>query len=97
MTAMPAHAEATFSRIPTQYIAALGDPTATAGKDAETWGLWAVDPGPRGVRIRDYQDLVANAGVAPDGWQFDRSAWWLEEHGLIMEPPQFPFRRAGMS
>jgi hypothetical protein len=90
MIAMPAHAEATFSGIPTQYIAALGDPKATAGKDAETWGLWALDPGPRGVRISDYQDLVASAGIAPDGWQFDGTAWWLEEHGLIMEAPVFP-------
>ena len=90
MTALPAHAEASFARIPTQYIAALGDSQASSGTDAGTWGLWAVDPGPRGVDISDFQALVANAGVAPDGWQFDRSAWWLEEHGLIMEAPTFP-------
>ena len=90
MTALPAFAEAKFSRIPTQYIAALGDSQASSGTDAGTWGLWAVDPGPRGVDISDFQDLVAKAGVAPDGWQFDQSAWWLEEHGLIMEAPTFP-------
>jgi hypothetical protein len=90
MTALPADAEATFARIPTQYIAALGNSQASSGNDAETWGLWAIDPGPRGVRIDDYADLVANADVAPDGWQFDRTAWWLEEHGLIMEAPSFP-------
>jgi hypothetical protein len=90
LVTVPAHAEANFTRIPTQYIAALGDPKATSGTDAETWGLWAVDPGPRGVDIEDYADLVANADVAPDGWKFDRAGWWLEEHGLIMEAPTFP-------
>ncbi|WP_159082467.1 hypothetical protein [Paragemmobacter aquarius] len=87
---VPAWAEATFVRIPTQYIAALGNPKASAGDDAGTWGLWAIDPGPRGVRIGDFDDLVANAGAAPNGWQFDPKGWWLEEHGLIMEAPQFP-------
>ena len=89
-TTLPAHAEATFARIPTQYIAALGDPQATSGNDAETWGLWAIDPGPRGVDVEDYAEMVANADMAPDGWTFDRTAWWLEEHGLIMEAPSFP-------
>jgi hypothetical protein len=90
MTAGAAVAEATYTAIPTQYIAALGPTGATAGNDAETWGLWAVDPGPRGVWIDDYATLVANGGVAPDGWQFDASGWWLEEHGLMMEAPTFP-------
>lgn len=90
MAAVPAQAETTFTRIPTQYIAALGDPQASSGTDAETWGLWAVDPGPRGVDVEDYAALVANGDVAPDGWRFDSTAWWLEEHGLIMEAPSFP-------
>jgi hypothetical protein len=85
-----AYAEAKFARTDTQYIAALGNSTATSGDDAATWGLWAVDPGPRGVWSSDYDALVANAGVAPEGWQFDPDAWWLEEHGLIMEAPSFP-------
>ncbi len=85
----PARAQ-TFQRGPTQYIAALGDKTATSGDDAATWGFWAVDPGPRGVLIRHFGDLMANGGTAPDGWQFDPSAWWLEEHGLMMEAPSFP-------
>jgi hypothetical protein len=88
--AAPAQSEASFARGPTQYIAALGDPAATSGTDAQTWGFWSVDPGPRGVWISDYQDLIGNAGVAPDGWQFDSAAWWLEEHGLMMEAPSFP-------
>ena len=83
-------AEETMSRIPTQYIAALGDKTATSGTDAATWGLWTIDPGPRGVWTTDFASLVADGGVAPDGWQFDPKAWWLEEHGLIMETPSFP-------
>lgn len=82
--------EEVMTPIPTQYIAALGDSGATAGTDAATWGLWAVDPGPRGVRIKSYEALIANGGVAPSGWQFDQDSWWLEEHGLIMESPTFP-------
>lgn len=90
ISGLAATAEAVFRSADTQYIAALGDPSATSGNDAETWGLWALDPGPRGVWSNDYADLIANAGVAPDGWQFDSAAWWLEEHGLIMEAPSFP-------
>lgn len=86
----PARAETTFARGATQYIAALGDSAATSGNDAETWGLWAVDPGPRGVGIRDYARLIANGGIAPTSWQFDSARWWIEEHGLIMEAPSFP-------
>jgi hypothetical protein len=86
----PADAEQVFVAGDTQYIAALGDYAATSGDDAATWGFWSVDPGPRGVWSSDYEDLIANGGVAPYGWQFDGAAWWLEEHGLIMESPSFP-------
>ena len=79
-----------FMRIPTQFIAALGDSGATSGSHAERWGLWRLDPGPRGVSIAQYERLMAAGGVAPAGWQFDRTDWWLEEHGLIMEAPEFP-------
>jgi hypothetical protein len=79
-----------FKPIPTQYIAALAEPNATAGDNAQTWGLWRVDPGPRGVRLDNFDDLLAADGVAPANWQFDDSAWWLEENGLIMEAPEFP-------
>jgi hypothetical protein len=34
--------------------------------------------------------LKASGGRAPEGWKFDANDWWLEEHGLIMEPPEFP-------
>ena len=77
-----------FQRVQTQFIAALGDPGASSGRGAETWGLWREDPGPRGVRLRGgYDKLVGAAGRAPAGWKFDDSDWWLEEHGLIMEAP----------
>ena len=82
--------EANFVPVETQYIAALGPTDATSGNDAATWGLWAIDPGPRGVRTSRYQSLIDNGFVAPRGWQFDPAAWWLEEHGLIMEKPGFP-------
>lgn len=86
----PVHAQTTFSPSDTQYIAALGDTAATSGTDAATWGLWAIDPGPRGVQIDNYRSLIKNGGTAPAGWQYDKAAWWLEEHGLIMEAPTFP-------
>jgi hypothetical protein len=77
----------------TQYIAALGPADARSGSFAnagpDAWGLWPVDPGPRGVRLSDAATLTA-AGAAPAGWTFNPSEWWLEEHGLIMEAPTFP-------
>ena len=79
-----------FQRIETQFIAALGDPGASSGSGAQSWGLWPVDPGPRGVRLGSFAQMKAAGGVAPAGWKFDPANWWLEEHGLIMEPPVFP-------
>jgi hypothetical protein len=62
-----AHAAAPrFRPIPIQYIAALGDPRATSGTNAQTWGLWRQDPGPRGVSLGRYEGLKAK-GVAPAG------------------------------
>jgi hypothetical protein len=83
-----AQAETTFKPVPTQFLAALGDPGAKSGTGAEKWGLWRLDPGPRGVQLRNYERLVAD-GVAPSQWKFDNADWWLEEHGLIMEQPDF--------
>lgn len=79
-----------FKRIRTQFIAALGDPASSSGSGAESWGLWRLDPGPRGVRLDNYERLKAEGGVAPAQWQFDSEDWWLEENGLIMEKPDFP-------
>jgi hypothetical protein len=81
---------AKFRRVRTQFIAALGDPDATSGSNANFWGLWRQDPGPRGVRLNRFDRLVAAGGVAPAKWQFDAEDWWLEENGLIMEQPEFP-------
>jgi hypothetical protein len=85
----PASAATTFRPIPTQFLAALGNPLANSGTGAENWGLWKKDPGPRGVRLAHYADLASNGGLAPAQWTFDTADWWLEEHGLIMEQPEF--------
>ena len=79
-----------FQRISTQFIAALGDPGATSGSGAQSWGLWPLDPGPRGIELNKYKQLKDAGGVAPARWKFDGTDWWLEEHGLIMEQPTFP-------
>lgn len=79
-----------FKRILTQFIAALAEPGATSGNGAEHWGLWVEDPGPRGVMLSEYPSLRRAGGIAPEGWKFDPADWWLEENGLIMEPPKFP-------
>ncbi|MEE4185240.1 MAG: hypothetical protein V2J12_05695 [Gammaproteobacteria bacterium] len=79
-----------FKRIPLQFIAALGEPDATAGSGAQNWGVWPVDPGPRGVRLSRFEQLQSAGNVAPAGWPFDPQDWWLEENGLIMESPEFP-------
>ena len=87
--AAPALAKTALQQVETQFIAALAAPGDTQGNNAERWGLWVKDPGPRGVWLSLYPALAA-AGFAPAGWAFDPAEWWLEEHGLIMEKPQFP-------
>jgi len=82
--------ETKFRYISPQFIAALGDPKANSGKGAQSWGLWPLDPGPRGVKLDYFDELKKAGGVAPDRWRFDGGDWWLEEHGLIMEQPRFP-------
>ena len=82
--------ETRFRQIPTQFIAALGNPGATSGSGAQSWGLWRLDPGPRGVWLNNYEQLKAAGGVTPAKWKFDSTDWWLEENGLIMEEPDFP-------
>src|SRR5581483_4847700 len=78
-----------FRSIEPQFIAALGDSGATSGNNAQTWGIWNQDPGPRACKLDHYHQLRAT-GVAPAQWKFDAKDWWLEEHGLIMEKPTFP-------
>jgi len=79
-----------FRRSPAiRFISALGDPKSSSGSGSETWGLWRDDPGPRGVYLKDYdRRLEANNNVAPAGWSFDPTDWWVEEHGLIMSTPE---------
>lgn len=79
-----------FMRVGGEFIAALAEPGATSGNFAESWGLWRQDPGPRGVRLDHYAQLKAAGDVAPARWKFDSTDWWVEEHGLIMERPEFP-------
>ena len=79
-----------FKRIPTQFIAALAEPGASSGTGAEKWGVWDVDPGPRGVWLKNFGELLSSGGVAPANWKFDSGDWWLDENGLIMEQPRFP-------
>jgi hypothetical protein len=80
----------TFKHIPVEYIVALADLSASSGNNAQTWGLWHEDPGPRGCLLDNYDKLKAAGGIAPAQWKFDHKDWWLEEHGLIMEKPTFP-------
>ena len=79
-----------YQRYPSiRFIAALGDPASSSGNGAETWGLWRDDPGPRGVYLKDYdRRLGSKDNVAPAGWKFDPTDWWVEEHGLIMSTPE---------
>ena len=85
-----------FRRIEPQFIAALGDPAASSGNGAQSWGLWNQDPGPRACKLDHYPQLKAT-GMAPAQWKFDASDWWLEEHGLIMEKPTFPLAAGNTS
>mmetsp|Transcript_137019 Transcript_137019/g.292654 ORF Transcript_137019/g.292654 Transcript_137019/m.292654 type:complete len:182 (-) Transcript_137019:53-598(-) len=78
-----------FKRVQTQFIAALGNPKASSGTGAEAWGLWRIDPGPRGVRLSGFGDLKSSRR-APAGWDFNDTDFWIEEHGLIMEAPDVP-------
>lgn len=78
-----------FRRVKTMFIAALGDPNAKSGIGAQNWGLWRVDPGPRGVRLSEFETL-ASRKTAPAGWEFSSRDFWIEEHGLLMEAPEIP-------
>jgi len=77
-----------FRRVRTQFIAALGDPSASSGANAQTWGIWRIDPGPRGVYLPAFSDI--KGGKAPAGWTYDPKEFWIEEYGRIMEKPDFP-------
>ena len=95
-SASAAAGETKFHRYPSiRFIAALGDPKASSGTGAESWGLWKDDPGPRGVYLRDYdRRLVSTGGKAPAGWILEPDSIWIEEHGLIMPSPGDLVRRS---
>ena len=90
LTPVVMESEIDFKQIPLQFIAALGEPNANSGTGVENWAIWPIDPGPRGIRLKNYERLQETSGIAPAGWQFDLNGWWLEENGLIMEPPKLP-------
>lgn len=71
----PSKAEPVIEPIETQYIAALGKPDAKSGNGAQSWGLWTVDPGPRGVRLTSFGTLQGNGNLSPAGWKFDDADW----------------------
>ena len=79
-----------FVPVQVQFIAALGNQQKSSGSGASKWGIWREDPGPRGVHIAEWSHLKLMNGLSPAGWIFDNKDWWLEEHGLIMEQPEFP-------
>ena len=60
-------ADMRFQSVSMQYIAALGGEGENSGSGAQAWGLWPVDPGPRGVRLNSYERLRAADGRAPAG------------------------------
>src|SRR3974390_664691 len=66
-----------FRRIEPQFISALGNPAASSGNNAQSWGFWSQDPGPRACKLDHYPRLKAT-GQAPAQWKFDASDWWLE-------------------
>jgi hypothetical protein len=88
-----ASSQPVFKRVPTQFIAAdpgMTNKEAKSGKGASEWGIWRLDPGPRGVMLAQYSNLNRSNGQAPAGWTFDPKDWWVEEYGRIMEKPDFP-------
>jgi len=84
---------------PLQFVAALGDPDASSGGGAQHWGLWRTDPGPRGLRLRDYERMVgsgsdnndesSSSAVSRPTW-LDDADFFLDENAIIMPPPEFP-------
>lgn len=91
----PPPAGSRWLRVGNQFMA--GDPgmrnshhlsgSVSSGSGASGWGYWRYDPGMTGVRFSGINSLE-QTGRAPAGWQFNEDEWWVEEHGLIMDPPE---------
>eukprot|EP00571_Detonula_confervacea_P016054 CAMPEP_0172307908 /NCGR_PEP_ID=MMETSP1058-20130122/8665_1 /TAXON_ID=83371 /ORGANISM="Detonula confervacea, Strain CCMP 353" /LENGTH=281 /DNA_ID=CAMNT_0013020215 /DNA_START=45 /DNA_END=890 /DNA_ORIENTATION=+ len=81
---------------PLQFIAALGDPGASSGEGAERWGLWPTDPGPRGLRLRDYERIKTSGDDGRSMVEETAPSWlndddfFLDENAIIMPQPEFP-------
>ena len=82
-----------FRRIEPQDIAALGDPGATSGSGAQSWGLWSQDPGPRGGKL-DLGLRSIEGGRRRGAGTVSIDAAWTggrgRNTGRIMEKPTFP-------
>ena len=94
--------EQQFRRVQTQFIAAAIDPVhgegmkASSGAGTGDWGIWRVDPGPRGVQLREYDRLESSGGVAPRGWKCDnvQAASQTPPHSLPVTPKRCPLDNA---
>ncbi len=92
--AQPVHAagggQTKFKRISTQFIAALGDPGATSGSGAQSWGLWPLDPGPRGVELNQLSTV--------EGCRWRRAgALEIRRHGLVAGGTRLDYGAADLS
>jgi uncharacterized cupin superfamily protein len=38
----------------------LGDPQSSSGEGASQWGIWRLDPGPRGIQLEEYELVKGN-------------------------------------
>jgi hypothetical protein len=101
-----------FQRLPTtQFIAALGDPRASSGVilGDRPWGLWRVDPGPRGVWLREEHGLIMETPAFPlppgrylvtggrsvtTGLTVDKLGNWQLDEGTLYDVTHLPCRAA---
>ncbi|MEM7240779.1 MAG: hypothetical protein AAF429_01205 [Pseudomonadota bacterium] len=79
-----------YKNAPIHFIASLGAADATSGDGAETWGIWYGDPATRSVWLSMYPLIRQMGGFTPANWRIEEDDWWLDENGLIMQPPNFP-------
>ena len=79
-----------LKRLPIHFISALAEPDARSGTGAETWGMWYGDPVNRSVWLSMYPLVRQMGGFTPANWRIEEDDWWLDENGLIMQPPNFP-------
>ena len=78
-----------FRPIDPQFIAALGDPGATSGNDAQSWGLWGPGPGPARLQTGPLQTIEGGRGGGASTVEIRRCGLVARGTGLIMEKPAF--------